>query len=528
MSSVKRTQSAIGTDLRLRTVVLTAFAAVWVAAIPVIGLAWYAAVVAGVVLVMVVGLVTIRGFTVAQWTIRRAAAIGGVRCADPAPAAVKTMVADREVGVLWHHGQLICALDVHGRPHVPHWLRQRRVTTTATLPLDVIEDALAALGDAAPHSVDLTFDATRLAAGGDGYTVTYDAQLAGRPVSGRRTTTLIARFAPAQRALHYAARESLTAAAAASVVRIAASLGQAGCPATALSAGELNALAVRTQTSGRARWRHIATGHAPAQAEVVYAIEPAGLSDSKFAELWGVRCDWLLATLRRDEHGKWTGYVRIRTPRPPASPPLPFLTTLPGQQRAAATLGRPIGSASLPRTSHDAVASLSGLNPPVGSDGQVIGMSDSGELLMLPLIPGDGSGVAAAIDDVHAEQLIARAAATGAKVTIMTERPQRWAQLVGGSVQVIPGYGEPPRGRDQLHVYDAITPPPAADNAWLWIGLPNAAPPPAAVLLDGAGPVITVTTKTGTDQVRSVIDPAEVTYLPSARSARTPSMAVSS
>lgn len=528
MSSGKRKQSVIGTDLRLRTVVATAFVAVWIAAIPVVGLSWYAAVVAGVVAVVAIGFMTIRGFTLVQWSIRRIAAIGGIRCAEVAPAAVTTMVADREVGVVWHRGQLICALDVHGRPHVPHWLRQRRVSTAATLPLDVIEDAVTALGEAAPHSVDLTFDATRLAAGADGYTVTYDAQLAGRPVSGRRTTTLIARFAPARRSLHYAARESLTSAAAASIVRIAASLGQAGCPATPLAAADLNALAERTQANGRARWRHIATGHAPAQAEVVYAIDPVGLTDGSFAELWGVRCDWLLATLHRDETGAWTGYARVRTPRPPNSPPLPFLTTLPGQQRSAVTIGRPIGSPVLPRTSHDPLSSLTGLHPPVGSDGQIIGMSDSGELLMVPLVPGDGSGVAAGVDDVHAEQLVARAAATGAKVTIMTERPQRWTALVGPSVQLIRAYSEPPRGRDQLHIYDGITPPPAADNAWLWLGNPHDVPPRAAVVLDGAGPMITVTTKAGTADVRAAIDPAEVTYLPSARAGRSPALAASS
>lgn len=234
-----------GVDTRLRTVIPTALVAIWVAALPVHTWPWYAAVTAAAAAVVAVGLVTVGGFTAPQWLWRRIrvawrARQGRPLRGEPGPAHA-VVVAGEEIGVIWDGGQLIAAIDLHGHPHVPHWLTQRKVRTAATIPVAALEAALETLGEGRPSSVDLVFDAARLAL--TPYTASYDTQLAGRPVVGERRSVLIARFTPAQRPTYYAARSSLPAAAATSVSRLARAIAAAGCPCTALTAASLDEFA---------------------------------------------------------------------------------------------------------------------------------------------------------------------------------------------------------------------------------------------------------------------------------------------
>lgn len=442
------------------------------------------------------------------------------------PPATTVAVGGEEIGVIWDGEQLICALDLHGRAHQPHWLRQRRVATTATVPLDVLEAAIEALGEGRPCSVDITLDASRLAM--TPYASVYDTSLAGRPVAGARRTVLIARFAPIKAASYFAARTSLPTAAATSLVRLARALGAAGCPSTPLTATDLDHLARRSRSRGGQRWGYIAADTAEGAVDSIYCIDPAALTDARFPELWSVRTDSVMVTLRRDVRGRWSGFARVRGPRPLPDAPLPFLRALPGQQGAAATIGRPVADTVPLTTVYEPLAELVGLTIPTGPDGQVLGMNELGDQLLIPLVPATDQLIAAQVHPIYAEQLILRAAATGARVTIVSDDEARWAGLLGEGVRMATPGSELPSESMDLHVYDVGVPPPASpQNGTIQL---IAGPGHGAEELDPfAGVRATVTMRQNLDVVtvtvangeplvvRTTVDPAERPHLPSAR-----------
>jgi type VII secretion protein EccE len=450
------------------------------------------------------------------------------------PPMTTVAVGGEEVGVIWDDGQLICALDLHGRPHQPHWLRRRQISTSATVPIDVLESAIAALGEGKPCSVDLALDATRLAM--TPYAGTYDTSLSGRPVAGARRTVLIARFSPAQSATYFAARTSLPTAAATSLVRLARALGAAGCPSTPLTATDLDRLALRSRARGGQRWGYIPAESSSGQVDSIYCIDPAALTDDRFPELWSVRTDSVMVTVRRDSRGRWSGYARVRGVRPPAHPPLPFLRALPGQQAAAAAIGRPVADTAPLTTVYEPVSGLSGLTIPAGPDGQVLGMTDVGDQLLMPLVPAADQLIAAQVHPIYAEQLILRAAATGARVTIVSDDEPRWNGLLGDGVRLAAPGAELDTEPTDLHVYDVDIPAPASpQNGTIQLVGPVAAHSGddeadafasvrATITVQQSGDTITVR-RIGTDRepigeplvVRTAVDPAEVSYLPSAR-----------
>lgn len=446
------------------------------------------------------------------------------------PPTTTVGVGGEEIGVIWDGEQLICALDLHGRAHQPHWLRQRRVSTTATVPLDVLEAAIEALGEGKPCSVDIVLDATRLAM--TSYGGVYDTSLAGRPVAGARSTVLIARFAPAKAAAYFAARTSLPTAAATSLVRLARALGVAGCPTTPLTATDLDRLAQRSRSRGGQRWGYIAADGSAGQVDSIYCIDPTALTDARFPELWSVRADSVMVTLRRDVRGRWSGFARVRGPRPLPDAPLPFLRALPGQQGAAATIGRPVADTAPVRTVYEPLTHLDDLTIPTGSDGQVLGMNELGDQLLLPLVPATDQLIAAQVHPIYAEQLILRAAATGARVTIISDDEARWHDLLGEGVWLAAPGSELSSEPNDLHVYDVGVPAPASpQNATLELIGPTPARDAEGKAVDPFAAVrATVTLQQNLDVVtvkvpsyepivvRTAVDPAERPYLPSARS----------
>ncbi|PQM45305.1 ESX-2 secretion system protein EccE2 [Mycobacterium talmoniae] len=512
----------IGVDYRLATVIPAAFVAIWVAAIPASGWAGHLSVTAAATAVIGIGVITVNGFTVPQWCRKRAAvalARPRHRATREEPGAAATaVVAGQEVGVIWDGGQLICALNLHGHPHVPHWLIQRRVETTATVPLDALDAALDQLGPGRPCSVDLVLDGNGLTR--TGYAGIYDTQLSGRPVTGDRTTVLIARFFPRHAVTYYAARTSLSAAAATSLSRIAATLAAAGCPCTPLTAPELEELAARSRTRGPQHWNYLTgAGDTGAQTDTIYSIDPAALRDHRFRELWAIRTDSVMATLRRDAGG-WSGFARVRGPRPPASPPLPFLKGLPGQQAVAARIGRPVADTAPVTTIYQPVARPADLHPPAGPDGQVLGMTDVGELLLVPLVPGQERVIAARLDAIYAEQLIRRAEATGALVTIITTREHRWTPLTGPRIRTaVPG-AELATGPAHLHIYDGLPAPSVPETATLELIALDGPAPEGDMTFDQRGDIITISSGPTTITVRAVITPAERPHLPSSTQQR--------
>lgn len=557
----------LGLDQRLRTIVPTALLVVWIAAIPLHSVWGRVLIASAATVVALVGTVSWAVCTGPQWITRRikVARNRNQPLAPPAPdqepheatdnpelpadtqpeadsetaagPARRTVIlpitavsSGDEVGVDWSNGQLVAALELHGHPHVPHQLYQRQITSTATLPMAELEARLNGLiGGERPTTVDLVFETRRLTP--TRYSVTYDTKLSGQPAVGHRRTLLICRFDPTASPAYFAARQSLPDAVAASMARIRRTVAAADCPATALTGPQLKALRDTTSPAARAipdpaggeqalaleRWTHIAPESARGAYDTVYAIDPGALTDERIRDLWAIRADAVVVTLRRDDRG-WSGFLRVRTASAPSGPPLPFVRALPGQQAAAVQIGRPVTVDERVRTVFEPVASIAGLTLPAGGDGQVLGADEVGRQLVLPLVPGADKIIAARVDLIYAQQQILRAEATGAHVTIVTDVPQRWAALASARIAVVPDDAELPIGPAELHVYDdQIAPPQNSGAATLSLIAPGGPEPEGFITLDQTGDWITVTAAGKTYQIHCHIDPAEVAYLPAAQ-----------
>lgn len=432
-----------------------------------------------------------------------------------------TLAAGENTGVRWHDHQLIAALELHGHPHVVATLSQRRLIGAGSVPLAALDEVIATLGGGAPSSVDLVFDTSRLAL--SPYASAYATLLAGRPLAGRRRSVALLRFDPAQHPTYYAPRPSLPEAVAATVARIQRALTLAGCPATPLSDTELDAFDTSIAASTTQRWSHMAPTTTDRLTDTTYSLDPIALSDARLPELWSIRADAVVLTLRRDRRARWQGFVRVRAPRPPTHPPLPYLRTLPSQQAAAALLGRAVLAERGPRVVFDSVPTPDLTVLPCGPDGQILGMTGTGDQLVVPLTPAPGRVVAARLDALYAEQQLLRAAACGSHVTIVTTRPRRWAELVGPRITTV-GPGDDSLGKGasnttaDLHVYDALrtpTDPETASVSLTEIG--SATELQGQLMLDQYDDMVAVTTGGRTEWIRAVIDASEMPHLPSAR-----------
>lgn len=456
-------------------------------------------------------------------------------------AAMMVTRAGDGVGVGWHRGQLVAAIDVHGAAHVPAILAGRGLQGAPTVAMSALEDELAAIGAAAPVSVDLCMRGRRLAR--TTYANVYDTLLAGRPLAGARRTVAILRFDPRVDAGYWAARPSLPEAAAVIVERLRQALAIAGCPATALTRGQLAALAARSATRGAQRWSHLAGATATLSTPVfeydpdaeerwsrvdapprepltqsVYGVDPVALRADRLRELWSVRADEVALVARRDRRGRWSALASVWAPRPPSAPPLPYLRTLPGQQAAAAQAGTVVGRPAAVRSVFDTVPSLADDLLGCGPDGQVLGSTAEGHQLVVPLTPAPRRVVLASVSDVYAEQLVVRAAACGARVSVITDAPRRWSRLAGDGVAVVSTGEDPPSGPGELHVYDRVRAPADPDTASVVLTDGITGDDFAVrdrLILDQYDDMISVTATSGeTTLIRAVIDRSELAHLP--------------
>jgi hypothetical protein len=157
-----------------------------------------------------------------------------------------------------------------------------------------------------------------------------------------------------------------------------------------------------------------------------------------------------------------------------------------------------------------------------------LGLTEDGDERLLPLVPGAERVVSARVDDVYAEQLLLRAAACGAHVSVVTDRPRRWAEVAGARIAIVAPDGQLPSGSEQLHVYDQRRPvdkndkpprPPAGGTAAACLGLIELGgpEPKGNITLDQIGEMVTVTVGEDSEQIKAVVDASEVPHLPSAR-----------
>lgn len=457
-----------------------------------------------------------------------------------AEQAMMVTRAGDNTGVAWHRHQLVAAIDVHGPAHVPAVLAGRTLRGAPTIPMGALETELAAIGAGAPTSLDIVLQTRRLTR--TPYANAYDTLLSGRPLAGDRRTLAILRFDPSHDPGYWAARPSLPEAAAVIVERLRQTLAMAGCPATALTRQQLAALAAASSTRGVQRWNHLsgqaATRHrldvyeydpaaetrwtavSPPPRETLtttsYSVDPAALRGERIQELWAIRADAVTLTVRRDHRGGWSAVTAVRAPRPPASPPLPFLRTLPGQQAAAAEAGAALGRPAGLRTVFEALPSLDDDLLACGPDGQILGQTEDGHQLVAPLTPAPRQIVLAHVSNVYAEQLMLRAMACGARVTVITNDARRWHALAG--VRVATVAEDLAAEAHDLHVYDRVRPPtdPETASVELTDRIPVNAERRYPLILDQYDDMVAVTRGRDTTLVRAVVDPSERPHLPAA------------
>lgn len=442
--------------------------------------------VAGALLILAVGLTTVYGLTVTGWITKR---IGEARktrktrqalarartarhAAESALSPVQADAADTEtpeggpedksvvihkiagitVAVAAHGPELISVIRLDGPALLPRLIHAGTVQAPqARIPLDTIETAIAQLREGGPFSYDITFNCRRLA--DTRYAATYDHVQAGRAIGGQRNAYLITRYRPSEAPWYFSARPDPEHAVAANTVRLSRAIATAGCANEPLDGVGLAAFKAATAYEGIPQWRNIAPERPAGLHEATYLIDPGYLNSENLAELWATRAHQVLLTLHHGQQG-WYGFVRLRTDSPDPTPPLAILHPLPGQQLQVAAYGYP-GRTPETVIPYPAVGSLADLDLPAGSDGQILCVDPHGTSVLASLVPAPRRHTIALLSAVPAAQVLVRAAANGADVTLITDRPAHWRHLVREGVQLAPGTPEKATWA-ALFVYDGL------------------------------------------------------------------------
>lgn len=261
--------------------------------------------------------------------------------------------------------------------------------------------------------------------------------------------------------------------------RVANRLSESGLRVSILNAAEITT--VTTQLSEGApiddmgeEWDSIAAGELRFRSAL---IDPDLLA-SVMSTIW---VNTALSTtttvrLRHDAEGalEVSGMVRfaeLPTAGRTADPLPAGLTVLEGHQFDALAASLPI---AVPgrldrrlRCAHgdDALALLRSMRIPAGGCGQLVGADHSGRAVAVPLLGPDVRAVALCAGPQVVGQVILRAIAIGAAVTVHSVRPAQWHNLIAqvGDLRRLALSSDrvqAPLGH-RVAVYDGLTPPPA-------------------------------------------------------------------
>jgi type VII secretion protein EccE len=479
----------------------------------------------------------------------------------PAGAAVDVPCGPVMCGVRVEPHEAIAMIEVHGRPYTPTFLRGSSLSLTDNvLPADVLADCLDQPGGLR-LVIDVVQSGQRVYPGA-GYPALYGTLLADRPAAGSRRTWLAVRVDIAESVEGLAYRRSLGGAAAAAADRIVSALRQRGVRAQILSAAELDAAlvqlsaglaappapdeaAVADSGSGlRGRARRAAPARPGAAASEVgwrgvdahpghltsYYLAAPDITAATLNQMWSLRSDAVVtvASLRRDreptrprgaEPVVVSAVVRTDDPQRPAQAPLLSMQRLDGDQRAATLWAAPTArpDLALPARRLDDPAEL---DLPVGPTGVLVGAAlhddpaavpevHRDDLVMLPLTdPERATRIVMHTSDFYTRQLVIRAAATGERVAIYSDDPQRWESVSQANIAVVSA-GRGPEFVPTIVVNDRQAAPPAGGLAATVITLVDGDPEDAAPDLrfdQTSGSTVRITTPT------RVIDVAIVAF----------------
>ncbi|SHS18061.1 type VII secretion protein EccE [Mycobacteroides abscessus subsp. abscessus] len=428
------------------------------------------------VLVGLLAVVTFDGVTVTGWARRAARFLWwrrrkGTRVVLPEPFD-ETFSGIGTVGMQWDGQYLVTMLALSGRAHAPTVLAGSSAKTRDTVPIDEIVGLMRQFGGIELASADVITVGRR--AGDSDYAGEYDAMIGNRPAVGLRRTWLVLRLAPQGCLVALAYRKSVEGAVAAATERIRQAIVRAGCRAAICNAAQVRtalATIASSEEPGEIKesWSGI-TGQKSGYIGV-YRVPAVALGTALIDQVWSVPTQRTVVATRftREASGviRVGTLVRMHTQTEMLAPPLVTLETLPGQAFDAWMATLPTGERSM-RVSAPTRAWTDSdtLDLPVGPTGPMLGASERSHYPMLcPLIdPVQPTLISVKDDPVVLVQLVLRAAASGLRVTVVTDRPQLWAPLHPMEIEIA-DQGAETTGQfivwDQLSVEDADSVRPA-------------------------------------------------------------------
>ncbi|WP_194290029.1 type VII secretion protein EccE [Nocardia macrotermitis] len=410
-----------------------------------------------------------------RWRNRRRGDVGQGAAAFDAPVPDS----DVKYGMRWEDGCLITMLQMEPRVVAPTLLSPKEIRTVDPIPLDEVARCLSQF-DIRLAAIDVVALGVRTSGGHEAVRI-YERMLGPLPATAVRTVWLVLRFDPQHNADAIGNRGGGPEGAARAMViatrRVINRLARHRVRARALTAAELAAAetAVRGEDipgDWRESWQAL---HRNDFELAGYAIHPDRLTTEALAGIWAVPGNSTMVRLRvsrstapgarEDPAGRVaiTGLVRHDTVGPVPDGTRKMLSELglqplPGVQRRVLLEGGQHAAVG-----YGAPAALSRLTVPAGGTGQVIGATEDGFGVAVPLF---GPGVRR-VDIVGglllAQQATVRAMALGARVVVHSSRPEGWAPLAAqvGRPEVLsvsyPGGGAQHTAAATLIVYDGIS-----------------------------------------------------------------------
>ncbi|MGW0042899.1 type VII secretion protein EccE [Rhodococcus sp. NPDC003348] len=303
----------------------------------------------------------------------------------------------------------------------------------------------------------------------------YDELVGPLAATAHRTVWLVARFhatgdvaAVARRGGGGGGAVRVVAVAAQRIVR---ALQAAGSGSRILPASEIRtvrAAIAGDDEPGRPAWTHVPVpnGH-----NTGYSIDPRALGTALLCSVWATRSLSTIVTVRlrpgpSPSEVRIAASCRLTTTELPERLRLPGLTPTIGREAEALRSHLPGAPASLDALTSFAVADagrLDALTMPVAGCGQLIGSDAEGRGVAVRVVGPDIDVVNVVGELYLAQQVVLRAVATGARLAVLTTRPQFWRPFVSA-------VADPAR----LVLTDGAAP---------------LAPEATAVVLDGVGPV---------------------------------------
>lgn len=373
---------------------------------------------------------------------------------DELPPAKDVHAIAGVAGVRWDGYTLVSAVEIAAAPALTFEAGGRAVTD-GVLPLDLVVSLM--------RHYDLSLDIDVVSAGrhvpsGSAYRTVYSEIVGPRPLIGQRRTWLVLRLDAKENLDEIVARGPSASAAPKALVsathRVVQRLQQERIRAYALSAEDLDELAAILvkpvgAVGNRERWGTVESGPNYISS---YVGDPAMLNGEQLDRWWSWRTEdavvmLRLSGMRAGSHAgpdapPNTGNVTVgsvvryvthgKAYRPLAGSNLALPT---GVQRLMLMAPLPGGDRSLQVAVPSInVSELGDLNIPIGPSGQLLGQSDDGAMVTVPLWDQSGQPqrrrIEARVSAELAQQLVLRAVVTGAVVGIHTNARPQWDNLV--------------------------------------------------------------------------------------------------